>query len=216
MTKLALITGGSRGIGRATADSLRVRGWQVEAPTRAELDFDNISSVSAWLANRSHYAPCPAAIIFCHGYWTSRVANFATDWQAQYTNRVVLPMRVLAYFLDYSLGQPAVVVSVASTRGFIGGHHTGPYSAACAAQIAVMQGYARECVGTRFNCVAPGLTATAMARDVIATGGAKPGAVAQDPAAVAAAIVGLVEGDDNGAVLRVVDGEVTRARWVWE
>lgn len=213
MAKTALVTGGSRGIGRATAELLRAHGWQVETPTRAELDFDSEQSVGVWVNTRSHTAPFPNAIVFCHGVWTSKHDNEAIDWRYQLMARVVLPMRVLAYFLNHSLGQPSVVVSVASTRGFIGGHDTGPYSAACAAQIATMLGYARECAGTRFNCVAPGLTATDMARDVIATGGAKPGAVAQDPAAVAAAIVGLVEGEENGVVLRVVGGEVTRAEW---
>jgi NAD(P)-dependent dehydrogenase (short-subunit alcohol dehydrogenase family) len=112
------------------------------------------------------------------------------------------------------------VVMVASTRGFIGGIDTGPYSAACAAQIALMLGYAREFKGgpgkARFNCVAPGLTETDMGQIVKATGGAKPGTVGQPPEAVAAAIVGLVtDGASNGRVVRVVDGVAADAKWVW-
>jgi NAD(P)-dependent dehydrogenase (short-subunit alcohol dehydrogenase family) len=108
------------------------------------------------------------------------------------------------------------VTMVSSTRGFIGGVATGPYSAACAAQIALMQGYAREYQGVRFNCVAPGWTDTDMGKEVAATGGVKPGAVAQPPGAVANVIVDLVEGEANGAVVRVVDGQATMAKWVWE
>ena len=104
---------------------------------------------------------------------------------------------------------------VSSTRGFIGGLHTGPYAAACAAQIALMQGYAREYEGVRFNCLCPGLTDTDRGGQVIATGGAKPDAIAQQPSVVAAEIVRLIESGDNGRVMRVVDGKAWEARWTW-
>jgi len=99
------------------------------------------------------------------------------------------------------------VVMVSSTRGLIGGVNTGPYSCAAAAQIALMQGYAREWPGVRFNVMCPGLTDTRMAAQVRATGGAKPDAIAQPPRAVAQVIVDLLEGDANGKVVRGVDGE---------
>jgi NAD(P)-dependent dehydrogenase (short-subunit alcohol dehydrogenase family) len=94
---------------------------------------------------------------------------------------------------------------------------TAPYSCAKAAQIALMMGYSREYKGTRFNVVAPGWTDTALGVQVKATGGvSNPNAVPQPASAVAKAIVELVEdGQSNGKILRVVDGEVTQARWQW-
>lgn len=51
MTSTVLVTGGSRGIGRAVAEVLNVRGWQVLAPSRQELDLADPSSVGAFLSS---------------------------------------------------------------------------------------------------------------------------------------------------------------------
>ena len=48
-----LITGGSRGIGAATAEQFRREGYEVFAPPRSELDLSNVSSIEHYLdANR--------------------------------------------------------------------------------------------------------------------------------------------------------------------
>lgn len=44
-----LITGGSRGIGKATADCFRFHGYEVFTPTRSELDLLDKASVQAFL-----------------------------------------------------------------------------------------------------------------------------------------------------------------------
>ena len=220
MSKLALLTGGSRGIGAATTSLLRERGWQVMTPARQELDFTDQNTIvhleHNWIKNG---IPKFDAVIFCHGEWYSRSPHDrnVVDWYRQYTMRVVWPMEFMEFLLfgdkEFS---PGCIVMVSSTRGLIGGVDTGPYAAACAAQIALMQGYAREWPGVRFGVVCPGLTDTDMGKQVIATGGAKPDAIAQPAEAVARAIVGLVESDANGKVLRVVDGAAMEARWVWK
>ena len=46
---VAFITGGSRGIGKATAEYFKNKGYQVIAPTRAELDLSDKQSVKAYL-----------------------------------------------------------------------------------------------------------------------------------------------------------------------
>jgi NAD(P)-dependent dehydrogenase (short-subunit alcohol dehydrogenase family) len=112
----------------------------------------------------------------------------------------------------------ACVVAVSSTRGFIGGVATMPYSVAKAAQIAMIQGLSREFGGAmRFNCVAPGWTDTKMGEIVKATGGvSNQNAVPQPAEAVASVIVGLVEdGKSNGRVVRVVDSIASDAKWSW-
>ena len=51
--RTALITGGARGIGAAIATELEARGYQIIAPTRAEMDLGNDESIQRWLASAS-------------------------------------------------------------------------------------------------------------------------------------------------------------------
>jgi len=220
MTKTALITGGSRGIGRATAELLRAREWEVTTPTRRELDFTDPETITFYeRQNMKHGIPFIDAIIFCHGEWYSKAiddkSRYPIDWYRQFSMRLVWPAEFMEFFLlGNELSRPKCVIMVSSTRGFIGGADTGPYAVACAAQIALMQGYAREYgTGVRFNVVCPGLTDTDMGDEVIAAGGAKPGAAMQPAEAVAAEIVRLIESDDNGKVVRVVDGKADEMVW---
>ena len=219
MGKYALLTGGSRGIGAATARLMRERGWQVMTPPRSMLDFADEGTVHRlerqWIENG---IPKFDAVVFCHGEWYIQRPRQrqVVDWYRQYTLRVVWPMELMEFLLvgDDAI-RPRCVVMVASTRGFIGGVDTGPYAAACAAQIALMQGYGREWPGVRFGVICPGLTDTELGLQVVASGGAGIGAAPQPPEAVAQAIVDFVESDASGKVLRVVNGQVSEARWSW-
>ncbi len=211
--KTALITGGSRGIGAATAALLRARGWDVIAPTRGELDMSSIGITASWMGDLE--AEHLDALIFCHGEWYSwpLTEQIWGDYREQYQSRVIGPLCAMEFAFPLLRGGSVCMVS--STRGLIGGVDTGPYAAACAAQIALMLGYAREWPNVRFNALAVGLTDTDIGRQVIATGGAKAGSVPQPPGAVAAEIVRLVESGDNGRIMRVVDGAVSEAKWSW-
>lgn len=52
-SRSVVITGASRGIGRAVAELYRVAGWTVLAPTRSELDLASPDSVRSWLEGLS-------------------------------------------------------------------------------------------------------------------------------------------------------------------
>ena len=207
---IALVTGGSRGLGRSVASTFRALGWKVRTPKRQTLDMEDEGSVELFLGEN----PTPDVAVFCHGTWYSDPGLDVAQWVSQYKSRVVFPAVMIAHWL----GKPGLraVTMVSSTRGFIGGAYTAPYSQACAAQIAMMLGYSREIEECRFNVVCPGLTDTDMAKDVVATGGASKEAVPQPVASVADAVISTILFEENGLVLRVVDGEVSRVKWVWE
>lgn len=52
--RTALVTGGSRGIGKAVCDKLELLGYKVEAPNRKELDLASVISVEAFLENHKN------------------------------------------------------------------------------------------------------------------------------------------------------------------
>ncbi len=216
--KSCLVFGGSRGIGKSTCDLLSSKDWIAIGIGRKDVDLNSVVSVDVWIANfLQQQSNQVDAIVFSQGEWFSKPLETHTlmDYIHQYESRVLLPMRIISHFATQLKVADGSVTFVSSTRGFIGGVETGPYSLACAAQIAMVQGFAREYSGIRFNVCCPGLTDTALGAEVIKTGGAKPGAPMNDPKVVAETIVRLIEGEMNGKAIRVVDNKATEANWTW-
>jgi NAD(P)-dependent dehydrogenase (short-subunit alcohol dehydrogenase family) len=219
VTRLALVTGGSRGVGACVVTQLQAAGWDVLAPGRAELDFDDPNSVNRYWLHFGLMSPQLDALVMCHGTWFSKPFNdhCITDYALQMRQRYFMPFELIGWMLPYlKKGTSPSITIVSSTQAFGGRAETGPYAAACAAQVRLALGLAHSLPAVRTNAVCPGLTATGMAAQVIATGDCRPDAVPQPVEAVAAVIVGLVTDDaSNGRVVRVVDGKASDAKWVW-
>jgi len=219
--KRALITGGSRGIGRETAAMLTGRGWVVDAPKRAKFDVNRRGSLIRQLVSRMEWPMEGSldALILCAGEW-GVAYHGSKQWIDEFDNQWWYfngHIRLLEHCLPALRAASGCVVAVASTRAFIGGVDSAPYSVAKAALVCLMQGFAREYDGdVRFNVVCPGLTATAMEAAIRASGGAKRDTVAQSAESVASVIVSLIESGANGRVVRVVNDRAATMTWAEE
>jgi 3-oxoacyl-[acyl-carrier protein] reductase len=91
-SRKVLITGASRGIGRAIADLLRAEGYNVAAPGRDVLDLSSPASVQAWLRESN---PSPDILVNNAGLNKIRPLEELPleDWQA------VLDINLTAPFL---------------------------------------------------------------------------------------------------------------------
>lgn len=211
----ALITGGSRGIGAATVKILEAQGWEVLAPTREELWIQDSINVAEY-ARQLSYMDINAFIMNAHEWFSMTLNRQKTIDFGQQMMYVVHHWYLLRAMLTRRYLKS--VVAVSSMRGLVGGVNTAPYSMAKAALIAMMQGFAKEYGGVRFNTICPGWTDTDMGVIVKNTGGvSNPNAVVQSPVFVAEQIVRvLTDTQANGQVWRVNGGVAERVAWLPE
>lgn len=182
--KTALVTGGSRGIGRATVELLAKKGWQVAFCYREnESAADEVSSATGAVAYKVDVSDSKAVADmvsdlqerFGHidllvnnvGVASQRLFTDITDeeWKrtfdvnvngAFYATRAVLP--------DMIKRKSGNIIFVSSMWGVSGGSCEVHYSATKAALIGMTKALAKEVgpSGIRVNCVAPGVIETDM------------------------------------------------------
>ena len=233
MNKTALITGGSRGIGRVTAMRLLLDGWSVaftySQSRDAALAFEAESkgSAAAFEADVRDDAACHLAVeqtLLRFGTIDALVNNAGIRRDAliynmsgeQFDDVVSTNLRgawtmtkaVLPVMMQQRRG---AIVSVASLSGMHGVVGQTNYSAAKGALIAMTRSLAREVArsGIRVNCVAPGFVETDMVADLDAE--VKRAMIQQIPMRravradeVAAAIAFLLSDDASGITGQVL------------
>jgi NAD(P)-dependent dehydrogenase (short-subunit alcohol dehydrogenase family) len=184
-----LVTGGSRGIGRAVAGALAERGWRVSLVARDAQALElargelagsghetcamDVADESAWrrLSERLHVhgLVCAAAVLEPVGPLGSyAVADF----------RRALEVNVIGTLLAIRACLPSLRESRGAVATFSGGGATAPlarfdaYAASKAAVVRLSENIAVELAGTgvRINCVAPGFVATGIHQATIAAG----------------------------------------------
>ncbi|HEY3737966.1 MAG TPA: SDR family NAD(P)-dependent oxidoreductase [Jatrophihabitans sp.] len=162
-----LVTGGSRGLGRAIADVLTERGWQVAAPTRTELDLAEPDSVAAYLAALGE--PDFDAAVLNAGINDPSPLEALTDeaWRAvlevNLTSAFTLTKALAPAMARRGGGALVATSSVYAARARIG---RSVYSASKAALSAFISTVAVEygAQGVRANCIAPGFVDTELTR----------------------------------------------------
>jgi NAD(P)-dependent dehydrogenase (short-subunit alcohol dehydrogenase family) len=176
VSRVVVVTGGTRGIGRAVAERFEAAGDEVVALGRADCDvtdeaqvaevFERIGPVDVLVNNAGVSASADVARTTLH------------DWQTQIdvnaTGAFLCTRAVLGGMRERDSGR---IVTVASTAGLEGAKYTAAYTASKHAAVGLMRAVAAEVAGSGVtaNAVCPGfvdtdMTATSVARIAAATG----------------------------------------------
>ncbi|HET8953324.1 MAG TPA: SDR family NAD(P)-dependent oxidoreductase [Solirubrobacteraceae bacterium] len=165
MSRVVVVTGGTRGIGRAVAERFEAAGEQVVALGRETCDvtdeaavaaaFERIGRVDVLVNNAGVSSSAPLA------------RTSLEDWRAQMdvnaTGAFLCTRAVLPGMLERGSGR---VVTVASTAGRAGARYTAAYTASKHAAVGLMRAVAAELAGTGVtaNAVCPAFVRTDMTR----------------------------------------------------
>lgn len=190
MREVALITGASRGIGRAVAERLAAAGYAVALNCRVQVEAarelaDRLQSVygadaavfPADVSRLEEVAAMAAAVEKRLGAVTALVTNAGVAAQRLFTDitpaewREMMGVHVDGTFYCCKAVLPSMIrekrgaiVTLSSIWGLTGASCEVHYSAAKAAVIGMTRALAKEVgpSGVRVNCVAPGVIDTAM------------------------------------------------------
>lgn len=194
--RVALVTGGSRGIGRATCEALATLGATVVVTSRnAESCAEAVTAIErgggravALAANVSHPEQIERTLDEIDERF-GRLDILVNNAGANPSYGPLVDLEASAFAKTFDVNVRAtwlfsrgaarrwmqagggVIVNVASHGGLVGEAMLGAYSAAKAAQINLSKTLARELgeYGVRVNAVAPGLIATDFSRVLVET-----------------------------------------------
>lgn len=162
MTRLAIVTGTSRGLGKALKAQFEKIGWTVAGLNRPEFDLSSIDAESLAEKFRSLVSADLGRVVFVNNAATQRIAPAASlqpdDIAREITINVTSPIIAIAAFLrSFPNGEVANVTSIAASKAF---PHWSLYCAAKAA----LEGYLRaiEAEGIHVFNLNPGAVDTDM------------------------------------------------------
>jgi NAD(P)-dependent dehydrogenase (short-subunit alcohol dehydrogenase family) len=168
VSRVALVTGASRGIGLAVAERLRADGWQVETAERATgVDLsdpdaarhvvERLDRIDALVANAGIIVRKPV------------LEQTIDDWQR------VIDLDLTSLFVTAQAAGKRMVeqgsgsmVFIASSRSFSVGVNIAPYAAAKGGVAQLVKAFSNELAphGIRVNGVAPGFVETDLTADI--------------------------------------------------
>jgi NAD(P)-dependent dehydrogenase (short-subunit alcohol dehydrogenase family) len=188
VSRLVVVTGGSRGIGRAVAERFAAAGDEVLAPGSADLDVTDEAAVAAFFGGR-------AADVLVNNAGISSAAPVAKtsleDWNGQHA------VNATGAFLCTRAALPAMrargsgrIVTVASVAGVVGAQYTSAYTASKHAAVGLMRAVAAEVAGTGVtsNAVCPTFVRTDMTRTTVQRIASRTGRTEEEGEAAVAAM----------------------------
>ena len=167
---VALVTGGSRGIGKATAKILQDTGYKVLAPSSSELDVRSEASIQHYLntqlgSNPLYGLVCNAGIFYDNPIEKHSIENFSKVLDINLTGSFRSIQASLAH-LRAAQGAKVILISSVSAYGDAGAP---AYSASKAGLIAMMKSIAPELAHDQItiNTINPGWVRTDMAEAIL-------------------------------------------------
>lgn len=232
MARVAVVTGGASGIGRATADLLQARGDQVAVFDRVgggadAVDVRDEHSIADAVAHvRETMGPIDivvnAAGIAAGG--PIDALDFVDTWRETLDVNLTGAMLVVRACLDDLVASnTGRIVNVASTEALAAGRSTSPYTVSKHGLLGFTRSLAVDLgrLGITANCVCPGATVTGMTavipepdRNTFARRNIPVGRYGrpEEIAFVIAALTAVEASFVNGAVIAVDGGMTAQAR----
>jgi 3-oxoacyl-[acyl-carrier protein] reductase len=176
VSKVAIVTGGSRGVGRAAAEALKREGWAVAAWGRADADVTDAAAVDA-AAARAEAELGPATLLVTAAgtanaigpAWEQAPAEWWGDVESNLLGTYNAVRAVLPGMLERNEGRLLLVSSYVAVRP---SPYQSAYAAAKAGILSLAEGLAAATAETnvRVFAVTPGRVRTDMTEQLLASG----------------------------------------------
>lgn len=168
MSRLVVVTGGTKGIGKAIAERFTAAGDQVEAIGRDVFDVTDEAEVAAYFERTG---PVHVLVNNAGVAWSAPLARTSLDdWckhlDVNATGSFLCTRAVVGGMIERGNGR---IVTVASVAGLVGTRYTAAYAASKHAAIGLMRAAAAEVAGTGVtaNAVCPAWVRTDMTRRTV-------------------------------------------------
>jgi NAD(P)-dependent dehydrogenase (short-subunit alcohol dehydrogenase family) len=163
-----VVTGGTKGVGKAIAERFTTAGDEVEAVGRDSVDVTDEAEVAAFF---ERVGPVDVLVNNAGAAWSAPLDRTSLDdWcshlDVNATGAFLCTRAVIGGMLERGNGR---IVTVASTAGLAGARYTAAYAASKHAAIGLMRAAAAEAAGTGVtaNAVCPTWVRTGMTRRAV-------------------------------------------------
>ena len=171
--KRALVTGGTRGIGRATATLLELAGATVAVTSRTQGgDLGDAATAQRVVANAIKELGGLDILVVNHGVWPADDVPLSTMSDAQWESTRRANLDAMFYVCRAAIAKmlSGTIVLVSSTAGQRGEAYHADYAATKGAVISLTKSLAVELAPEiTVNCVAPGWVDTEMSQPAFGT-----------------------------------------------